>query len=86
MKLSSALAVGLMTSEYALAAIEKPFDCYREQTSLYGKDEGIKVTDKFIMTGLDAYKSKLAAITGCYDSYADKITGIFTVWGNWENN
>ncbi len=83
MKLSIA-ALGLMASEYAVqAAIEKPYDCYREMSTLYGKDAGIKKTDMFVMTGLNAYKAKLAAITGCFDYENNLMTGLFTVWGEW---
>ncbi len=37
----------------------------------------------FVMTGLNAYKAKLAAITGCFNERNGLMTGLFTVWGEW---
>lgn len=36
------------------------------------------------MTGLSAYDTKLAALSTCQDSRSGMITGIVSVWGNWD--
>ena len=76
-------ALGLMAIEFANADVSTPYDCYRERPAAYGRDEGEKVTDYYAMTGLDAYSSKLAAITGCVDLRTQRLSGLFTVWGDW---
>ena len=76
-------ALGLMALEFANANVTTPYDCYRERPAAYGRDEGEKITDFYAMTGLDAYSAKLMAITGCVDLRTDLLSGLFTVWGEW---
>ena len=87
MKLITA-AIGLVASEFALAQQKYEtyihFDCYKESDKIYGDITQQKVSDLQTMTGLDAYRHRMIAITGCVDQKTTLISGLTTVWGKWD--
>ena len=86
MKLLAA-SLGLMASELAFAQKYQtyiPYDCYKESDKMYGDTVGEKVSDMEAMTGLDAYRHRMIAITGCVDQRTTLISGLTTVWGQWD--
>ncbi len=86
MKLFAA-SLSLMATELAMAQKYQtyiPYDCYRESDKLYGDKTDAKVSDMEAMTGLDAYRHRIIAITGCVDSRTTLISGLTTVWGMWD--
>ena len=88
MKLLAA-AIGLVATELATAHDVTysdfiPYDCFRE-TSNFGVKYGSKTTDKALISGLDINISRMAYISACTSLTTRVITGVTTVWGEWDS-
>ena len=44
------------------------------------------VSDKSVITGLSLENAKLVGITGCVDTATDRVTGLTTIWGEWDGS
>lgn len=85
MKYLTSALIGLAAGQVALAQTPKvPFDCYSESQEIYGSRMGKRTSDLMDLTGLNAYSAKLAALSTCQDSRSGLITGIVSVWGDWD--
>ena len=83
MKVAS-LCFAVAGSFVAAQSVFTPYDCYEESEEVFGSREGKKVTDIVDITGLSAFDSKLAALSLCEDQSRNLVSGIVTVWGNWD--
>lgn len=82
-----ATALALMAGSAVAHTIDAyiPHDCFYEDTYLYGKTDGTKVSDYLNMTGLDAYAHKLVQVTACRNNQSGLLSGVTTKWAKWEN-
>lgn len=62
-----------------------PYDCYKESNRIYGNDEGTKVSDINLISGLNINNARLTAIAACTDMNTRLISGITSTWGVWDS-
>ena len=79
----AAQAIDYNYNVYGLQDAFIPYDCYGETNRLYGAQKGNYLSDRTLMTGLDAYKHKLTKVTACVDQCSQKVQGVMTTWAKW---
>jgi len=85
MKLLAA-SMGLVTLAYgATQSTYIPFDCHQESPRVYGLEEGTRVSDKDLISGLSVLNHSLVSIAGCTDMSTRTLTGLVTTWATWLN-
>lgn len=78
------LALGAATAAARSYNDHIPFDCFQETQKAFGNEEGSRVSDIDLMSGLDPNSHQLISISGCYDPNQQVITGVVSTYGKWK--
>ena len=77
--LAATLTQALTQSTYV------PIDCYQESGRAFGNQQGTKLSDIDLLSGLHPLNHKLNTISACTDMATNLISGVVTSYAEWNN-